>query len=255
MTDTQTVRRYIADMHTHTVASTHAYSTITENCSWAGKHGIKYLGMTDHGVAMQDAPDTWHFENLRILPDFLEGVRVFKGIEANILDPDGSLDIYPDKAPIYYNILEWVNVSLHVQTFTPSTRHEHTEAYLNALKNKYVDVISHSESPKFDYDFDEVARACADSGRLIEVNECRVERGEVQCERYKRILDCCVKYGTRITVSSDAHFYTHIGAFEQADSLLTRIGFPEELIINTDEERFLGYIKERIERTGKQCTI
>lgn len=242
-------------MHTHTVASTHAYSTITENAAWAGKHGIKYLGMTDHGTAMQDAPDTWHFENLKILPDHLEGVRVFKGMEANILDCTGRIDIAPEIESVYYGILEWVNASLHVQTFTPTTKAEHTKAYLNVLKNKYVDVISHSESPKFDYDFDEVARACADSGRLIEVNECRLERGEVQRDRYKRILDCCVKYGTHIIVSSDAHFYTHIGAFEKAEDLLTETGFPEELTVNTSEERFLGYIKQRNERTGRKCTI
>ena len=29
------------DMHTHTIASTHAYSTITENCQWAAKYGMK----------------------------------------------------------------------------------------------------------------------------------------------------------------------------------------------------------------------
>ena len=235
-------------MHTHTVASTHAYSTITENAVWASKHGIKYLGMTDHGPQMQDAPNTWHFENLKILPDYLEGVRIFRGIEANILSTDGALDIYPQVERIYYDILEWVNVSLHVQTFKPATKAEHTKAYLNVLKNRYVDVICHSEGAKFDYDFDEVTRACAETGRLIEVNECRVERGEEQRDRYKRILDCCVKHGTRIIVSSDAHFYTHIGAFGQADSLLADIGFPEELVINADEERFLGYIKSRIER-------
>ena len=239
---------FIADMHTHTVASTHAFSTITENAVWASQHGIKYLGMTDHGVAMQDAPDTWHFENLKILPETLSGVRVFKGIEANILASDGSLDIYPDKEKIYYGILEWVNVSLHVQTFRPSTKSEHTKAYLNVLKNRQVDVISHSEGAKFDYDFDEVARACAEQGRLIEVNECRVERGDEQKDRYKRILDCCAKHGTRIIVSSDAHFYTHIGAFDQSERLLTEIGFPEELIINADEERFLNYINSRKER-------
>ena len=247
--------QFIADMHTHTVASTHAYSTITENAAWAGKHGIKYLGMTDHGPEMQDAPDTWHFENLKILSDYLEGVRVFKGMEANILDCTGRIDIAPAVEGVYYGILEWVNASMHVQTFTPSTRSDHTRAYLNVLKNRYVDVICHSESPKFDYDFDEVARACAEYGRLIEVNECRLERPEPQTERIKRILDCCVKHGTRIIVGSDAHFYTHIGAFDLADKLLTETGFPEELIVNTSGERFLGYIKERNERTGRKCII
>lgn len=243
---------FIADMHTHTVASTHAFSTITENVVWASKHGIKYLGMTDHGIKMQDAPDTWHFENLKILPDFLEGVRIFKGIEANIIDTDGSIDIPESAESIYYNILEWVNVSFHVQTFPPSTRSAHTKAYLNVLKNPYVDVICHSESPKFDYDFDEVIKACGESGRLIEINECRLKRGQISTDRYKAILDRCVKYGTRVIVNSDAHFYTHIGQFELADALLKETGFPDELIINTSEERFLGYIEERRQRTGKE---
>lgn len=238
-------------MHTHTVASTHAYSTITENAVWAAKHGIKYLGMTDHGVKMQDAPDTWHFENLRILPDVLENVRVFKGIEANIIGCNGEIDIPRDVESFYYSILEWVNVSMHLQCFRPSTRSEHTKAYLNVLKNKYVDVICHSESVRFDYDFDDVIKACADSGRLIEINECRLERPGVNHERYLQILDCCVKYGTRIIVSSDAHFYTHIGAFEKADSLIGSAGFPEKLVVNADEEQFLDYIKSRNERINR----
>ena len=243
---------FIADMHTHTVASTHAYSTITENAAWAAEHGIKYLGMTDHGINMQDAPDTWHFENLKILPDYLKGVRIFKGIEANIIDTDGRIDIPTGVKDIYYNILEWVNVSFHVQTFRPTTKAEHTKAYMNVLKDPYVDVICHSESPKFDYDFDEVIRACGEYGRLIEINECRLERGQTSADRYKAILDRCVKYGTRIIVNSDAHFYTHIGQFELAGTLLTETGFPDELVINTSEERFLGYIEERRQRTGKE---
>ena len=244
--------KFIADMHTHTVASTHAYSTVTENAKWASEHGIKYLGMTDHGVKMQDAPDTWHFENLKILPEYLYDVRIIKGIEANIIGTDGSIDIPVGAENIYYSILEWVNVSFHVQTFTPSVKTVHTEAYLNVLKNPYVDVICHSESPKFDYDFDEVIKACGESGRLIEVNVCRLERAQVSCDRYKKILECCMKYGTRIIVNSDAHFYTHIGQFGPAEKLLGEIGFPEELIINTSEDRFLGYLKERGKRTGKE---
>ncbi len=238
-------------MHTHTVASTHAYSTITENAVWCSQNGIKYLGMTDHGVSMQDAPDTWHFENLKILPEYLSGVRIFRGIEANIIDTDGNIDIYPEKEAIYYNILEWVNVSLHVQVFKPATKADHTKAYLNLLKNKYVDVICHSEALKYDYDFDAVTKACAEQGRLIELNECRLERGVNSAERYKRILESCEKNGTSIIVSSDAHFYTHIGKFPLSEKLLKETRFPEELIINTSEDRLLGYIESRKKRIGK----
>ena len=49
------------DMHTHTIASTHAYSTITENCEWAAKYGMKGIAMTDHAMNMPDSPHIWHF--------------------------------------------------------------------------------------------------------------------------------------------------------------------------------------------------
>ena len=56
-----------ADLHTHTIASTHAYSTISENCIWAEKYGLKAVAMTDHAMKMPDSPHVWHFENLKAL--------------------------------------------------------------------------------------------------------------------------------------------------------------------------------------------
>ena len=54
----------IIDMHTHTVASGHAYSTIHENVQFAKKHGIKILGMSDHGPDMLGGPQLYFFNNL-----------------------------------------------------------------------------------------------------------------------------------------------------------------------------------------------
>lgn len=80
------------DMHTHTIASTHAYSTITENCQWAEKYGMKGIAMTDHAMKMPDSPHIWHFVNLGILPRKINGITVLGGIEANVVSDDGELD-------------------------------------------------------------------------------------------------------------------------------------------------------------------
>lgn len=56
----------IADMHTHSIVSGHAYSTLQENL-----------------VVAAD----------RALPDSIYGVRLLKGVEANILNIDGELDL------------------------------------------------------------------------------------------------------------------------------------------------------------------
>lgn len=47
------------DSHTHTVASGHAYSTLTENAAAAAAQGIKLLAVTDHGPQMPGAPHFW----------------------------------------------------------------------------------------------------------------------------------------------------------------------------------------------------
>jgi putative hydrolase len=83
-----------ADLHTHTLSSGHAYSTIDEMAKGAQKRGLNLIAITDHGPAMPGASHEFHFGNMRILPDILYGVRILTGVEANIFN-DGSLDL-PD---------------------------------------------------------------------------------------------------------------------------------------------------------------
>ena len=51
---------YAADLHTHTIASGHAYSTIKEMAIAAEEKGIRLLGITEHSKGMpgscQDFP-------------------------------------------------------------------------------------------------------------------------------------------------------------------------------------------------------
>ena len=71
----------VADLHCHTIASTHAYSTITELAQAARRRGLVAVGCTDHGVAMWDAPKMSYFGNLNNLPKKIEG-QGFTGVEA-----------------------------------------------------------------------------------------------------------------------------------------------------------------------------
>lgn len=232
---------FIGDFHTHTLASTHAYSTVSENAKWASEHGLKFMAMTDHGLAMEDSPHEWHFDNLNVVPDELFGVRIIKGVEANIVGDDGSLDVL-DR---WYNKLQWVNASIHYPLVKPTNKENHTKVYLNVLQNKHVDVLCHTDAAMYDYNFDAVAKECALQGKLMEVNVTRLERDRNAKGRYELILEACEKHGTSIVVSSDAHFYTAIGMFDLAKELLTKIGFPEKLIFNADEERVLEYLKNK----------
>ena len=44
--------QYVLDSHTHTLASGHAYNTITEMAQAAADKGLSLLAITEHGPAM-----------------------------------------------------------------------------------------------------------------------------------------------------------------------------------------------------------
>ena len=142
--------KLVADTHTHTVASGHAYSTITENSLQAKLAGLSHLCLTDHASTMPGAPHYWHFINQRVIPDFLNEVRIIRGVEANILNANGKLDL-----PAYvYASMEWVNASLHEAVFRAESKEAHTQAMIGAIKTGLVDAIAHPGNPNYPIDID-----------------------------------------------------------------------------------------------------
>lgn len=229
------------DLHTHTIASTHAYSTVLELATYAAKKGLKVIAVTDHGPAMDDAPHPWHFGNLSVLPPVIEGVRVLHGIEANIVDFDGTLDLEER----YLSRLDWVVASFHDVCCTPGTVEEHTRAYLRLAENPYLDVIGHSGRGPYPYDYDTVIPVLKEKGKLVEINSHSL--GEPMCsvETCRKIAMACKKYGAPVTVDSDAHTCFAVGDTGGAVRMLAEIDFPLELIINRTAESLAAWIRAR----------
>ena len=75
--------RLLADLHTHSTASGHAYSTITELAAAASSRSLECIAITDHGPALPGAPGPIHFWNLGVIPIFERGVLLLTGVEAN----------------------------------------------------------------------------------------------------------------------------------------------------------------------------
>ena len=46
----------LIDLHTHTLVSGHAYSTIKENVKAAKLAGLKYIGLSEHAPNMPASP-------------------------------------------------------------------------------------------------------------------------------------------------------------------------------------------------------
>jgi len=81
------------DVHTHTLASGHAFSTIQEMAKAASEKGLKFLGITEHTPGIPGSCELIYFRNLHVVPRNMYGVNLLLGAEINILSPDGTLDI------------------------------------------------------------------------------------------------------------------------------------------------------------------
>lgn len=236
--------KIVADTHTHTIASTHAYGTIKEMVEEAASLGLYAVAITDHGPKMPGSPREWYFNNLCAIPSTYLGVRVLKGAEANIKDFDGNLDIDD------YTLrgLEWIVASLHNPTLDTSKIKPNfdtcTQLYLNAAKNPFINVIGHCGTPEYAFDYEKVIPVLAENGKLIEINDSAFKRKKGSMPNCKKIAEICKKVGAPIIVNTDAHFMTELGRFDGSLKMLEEINFPEELVVNSSVERFEKYLKE-----------
>lgn len=228
----------VADLHTHTIASSHAYSTITENCQWAETNGIKLIAMTDHTERMPDSPHIWHFENLRILPRKINNVIVLKGAETNIMDFDGNIDL-PQKT---LDGLEWVVASMHNEVMPRGSETEIAKAYLNAMKNPDIDMIGHPTTAYFQCDFEKLVKGAVEYNKILEINESSIKVKKGSRENSYELLKLCRKYNALVSVNTDSHFCQLIGKADTALDILKECDFPQELVINSDMDRLCDWI-------------
>lgn len=241
----------IAETHCHTVASSHAYSTILENACYASKAGMYALAITEHGPTMPDAPYFWYFDNLKVVDRVLNGVIILRGAEANIIDFDGNIDL--NKKSL--GVLDWVIASFHNPVCAPSTIEDHTKAYVNIAKNPDVTVIGHCGHPSYVFDYEKGVKAFKEYDKIVEINAASFVVREGSKKNCAEIAKLCKKYRVPVVVSADAHFATRIGKVQPALDCLDEIDFPEELILNTDKDRFKEAIKKYCGLTDEELTI
>lgn len=232
----------IADLHTHTLASTHAYSTVQEMAVSAHEKGLFALALTDHARTMPGAPGPWFFTAMRELPLLYKGVLLLAGMEANVLDFSGALDIIDEER----RRVDWVVASIHnigLKGLKNPTVEKCTKLWMNVAHDPDVHVIGHSGSPEYRYDYETVIPEFGRCHKLVEINSHSFEARPANIPNCREIALCCKKHGVPIIVSSDAHFETSVKDHAAALEMLAEIEFPEELILNADKGRLLDYLR------------
>ncbi len=231
----------LVDTHSHTIASGHAYATINEMIQSAKQKGLKLLCITDHAPKMPGGPDNVYFRNFKVIDKVVDGVEIFMGVELNILDFDGNVDLTND----VLSKLDGVIASFHTICIKPGTIEENTRAFLNVMDNPYVQIIGHPEDGKVPIDFEAVVKKAKETNTLIELNNSSLKPTSSRVntrENAIKLLEVCKKEEAFITIGSDAHFTTSVGTHDFALNLIEEVKFPYELIINTDVEKFKEFM-------------
>ena len=70
--------KFIADTHSHTLASGHAYSTIKEMAAAAEARGLKALAITEHAPKMPGTCGLFYFQNMDVVPRTCGSVRLLR---------------------------------------------------------------------------------------------------------------------------------------------------------------------------------
>lgn len=229
--------KFILDTHTHTVASGHAYSTIQEMVHAAKHKGLKLLGISEHAPAMPGTCKEIYFSNLKIFPEEIDGIEVLFGVELNILDYQGKVDISRETL----KSLSYGIASLHTPCITPGSCQENTQAYLKVMENPYIQIIGHPDDGRYPIDYKEVVKGAKETNTLLEVNNTSLSPNSFRAnakEKYLEMLALCASENVPIIVNSDAHVAFDVGNFGYAEALLHEVNFPEELIVNTSIEKF-----------------
>lgn len=249
--------KLMGDYHTHTTYSSaikpskrHAKGTIRDNAEAALSKGLKEIAITEHG------PSHYLYgvrkKNIKLMRNEIDklnqefgpkGLQILLGLEANIIGIDGRLDVdedilkYTDILLMGYHYgampkgmmdgigLYLLNpISKHLKIGKEKAKEINTKAYIKALNNYPVDLITHPGS-KAKVNIIEVAKEAAKFGTALEISS---KHSELSVESIKELLNLDVIY----MLNSDAHRPEDVGNVEKGLKKAKEAGLPLEKIKN-----------------------
>ncbi len=231
------------DLHTHSIASGHALNTVYELAQYANNIGVSVLGITEHGPAMKGAPHDEYFWISDKLNE-LFGVKILLGIEANILNIDGKLDLSTD----LLKLQKVVSACIHNLTpYSSNSLKNNTISIINAMKNPFVKIITHPYRSDFPVDIREICKYSKETNTLLEINNqlfSRISLSDANniLDNYKTLINECKKNNFPIIFGSDAHIAHDIGNFTDILKYNKILEISDDMIINKNEELLLKYM-------------
>ena len=242
--------RITADYHTHTIYSRvgpyfHGKGKIIENVAAAVGKGLKEVAITDHG------PTDFYGLSLKNIPKIREDiaeavkrfprVKVYLGVEADIVDSPNGLDVAPED----FALFDFVNAGYHYvpnchmiqnwlafrfpcpKSIREKLRKQNTERIVKALRCNDIKILTHPGDKAY-IDTHAVAKACEETGTLVEIN---ARHRHPDCEE----LRIFASYNVKFVISSDAHRPEKVGRYMKSMALALDAGIDPARIVNIEE--------------------
>lgn len=234
------MKRIIADIHSHTIASGHAYGTIREMAQAAAEKRLAILGLTDHAPGIPGTVDPFYYLNLSVIQREIYGVQILLGCEINVMN-DGTLSLEER----FIEKLDYAIAGIHTVCYQDAGREMNTRNISACMRHPKVKLISHPDDDHTPLDYEALVLAARETGTALELNNSSLTKEDQRLNcyaNYRQMLGLCREMGVPIIVSSDAHAPSWVGRFDLAEALLDSLAFPEELVLNTDADRLLKFL-------------
>ncbi len=220
------------DVHMHTV-ETDGRNTIEEMAEAAREHGYKYMAITDHSKnlafanGLDDKRAVEHIQRIRAVNDKLGGIRIFAGIEVDIL-ADGSLDLSD-------SVLEQMDIVIaSVHSHFNQTPAEMTDRLLKAVENPNTSLLGHPTGrlllrrEAYGFDIDAVLKSAAKTKVAMELNA-YPDRLDLN-DRHLRLAK---EHGVKIVINTDSHHTSHMDKIRFGILQARRAWLTKEDVLNT----------------------
>lgn len=242
--------KIIGDYHTHTIYS-HGKGSIRDNVEAAMRKGLKEIAICDHGPG--------HFSygvkredlfKMRKEIDSLQleypNIKILLGIEANIMDYDGTIDIDNEileiidilllgyhygivprslKGILRFYILN--TISKIVNPLDKNMRELNTNALIKAMEKYPIDIITHPGS-KARLNIKRLAKAAYEKGVALEINS---SHSQLSVES----IEIALMEKVEFYINSDAHESSKVGDFEKGIERALKAKVPIYRIKNAKE--------------------
>jgi DNA polymerase (family X) len=220
------------DVHMHTV-ETDGRNTIEEMAEAAKEHGYKYMAITDHSKnlafanGLDDRRAVEHIKRIRDASDKLGNIRIFAGIEVDILG-DGTLDLSD-------SVLEQMDIVIaSVHSHFNQSPAEMTDRLLKVVENPNTSLLGHPTGrlllrrDAYSFDIDAVMKAAARKRVAMELNAYpdRLDLGD-------RHLRLAKQHGVKMVINTDSHHTSHLDKIRFGVLQARRAWLTKEDVLNT----------------------